>query len=92
MKGMNKKQAGWGIENAGSFMCEDFVNILIYNWRDIKNPASGGAEILTHEIAKRLVSKGHKITIFTAAFAGCKKNKRSMVWKSCDRAFATPFI
>ena len=23
----------------------------IYNWRDIKNPAAGGAEVLTHEIA-----------------------------------------
>lgn len=51
------------------------MNILIYNWRDIKNPASGGAEVLTHEIAKRLVLKGHKITLFTSAFAGCNKNE-----------------
>jgi glycosyltransferase involved in cell wall biosynthesis len=48
------------------------MNILIYNWRDIINPAAGGAEVFTHEIAKRLVSKGHKITLFTSAFGGCK--------------------
>lgn len=51
------------------------MNILIYNWRDIKNPAAGGAEVLTHEIAKRLVSKGHKISLFTAAFEGCEKTE-----------------
>ena len=51
------------------------MNILIYNWRDIKNSAAGGAEVVTHEIAKRLVSKGHKICLFTAAFKGCKKNE-----------------
>jgi hypothetical protein len=51
------------------------MNILIYNWRDIKNPATGGAEVLTHEIAKRLVLKGHKISLFTAAFAGCKEKE-----------------
>ncbi len=51
------------------------MNILIYNWRDIKNPAAGGAEVLTHEIAKRLVLRGHKITLFTAAFKGRKKNE-----------------
>lgn len=51
------------------------MNILIYNWRDIKNPAAGGAEVVTHEISKRLVLKGHKITLFTSAFAGCKENE-----------------
>jgi hypothetical protein len=68
------------------------MSIIIYNWRDIKNPAAGGAEVLTHEFAKCLVLKGHQITLFTAAFPGCKKKKRSMVWKSYDRAVATPFI
>jgi hypothetical protein len=29
---------------------------LWLNWRDIKNPAAGGAEVLTHEIGKRLVT------------------------------------
>ena len=46
------------------------MNILILNWRDIKNPKSGGAEILTHELAKGLVNKGHKVTQFSAKFKG----------------------
>lgn len=44
------------------------MNILILSWRDIKNPKSGGAEILTHEIAKRWVKLGHKVTLFTSKF------------------------
>jgi len=49
------------------------LNILIFNWRDIKNPAAGGAEVFTHEIAERLVAQGHNVSIFTAGF----KNSRS---------------
>jgi glycosyltransferase involved in cell wall biosynthesis len=54
---------------------DDSMNILICNWRDMKNPAAGGAEVLTQEIAKRLALKGHKISLFTSAFPGCKKNE-----------------
>jgi glycosyltransferase involved in cell wall biosynthesis len=52
-----------------------YLKILIFNWRDIKNPAAGGAEVFTHEIGKRLVTKGHTICFFTSAFDGCKKNE-----------------
>ncbi|MEX2013168.1 MAG: glycosyltransferase family 4 protein [Candidatus Levyibacteriota bacterium] len=44
------------------------MRILILNWRDTKNPKSGGAEILTHEIAKSWVDIGHKVTIFSSFF------------------------
>lgn len=44
------------------------MNILILNWRDIKNPKSGGAEILTHEIAKRWVKMGHKVIQFSSFY------------------------
>ncbi|MCL4384852.1 MAG: glycosyltransferase family 4 protein [Cyanobacteria bacterium] len=47
------------------------MNILIFTWRDIKNPCAGGAEIFTHEICKRLICKGHNITLFTSKFSGC---------------------
>lgn len=49
------------------------MNILIYNWRDIKNPSAGGAEIFTHEIGKRLISRGFDVSLFTSEFKGCKK-------------------
>jgi glycosyltransferase involved in cell wall biosynthesis len=51
------------------------LKILIFNWRDIKNPAAGGAEVFTHEVAKRLAQKGHEITLFTSEFPGCKKEE-----------------
>jgi glycosyltransferase involved in cell wall biosynthesis/cellulose synthase/poly-beta-1,6-N-acetylglucosamine synthase-like glycosyltransferase/O-antigen/teichoic acid export membrane protein len=38
--------------------------ILIFNWRDTRHVWSGGAEVYIHEIAKRLVKKGHKVTVF----------------------------
>lgn len=49
------------------------MNVVILNWRDIKNPLSGGAEILTHEIAKYLIGKKHTVTIFSSLFPNCKK-------------------
>ncbi len=48
------------------------MKILIFNWRDIKNPEAGGAEVYTHEIAKRLVKRGHEITLVSAGFKGGK--------------------
>lgn len=47
------------------------MRILIGNWRDIKNPHAGGAEQLTHEMAKRWVQKGHIVTQFSAGYTGC---------------------
>jgi len=49
------------------------LDILWFNWRDIENPSAGGAEIYTHEIAKRLVKRGNSVTLFTSAFNGCKR-------------------
>ena len=48
------------------------LHVLITSWRDIKSPAAGGAEILTHEIAKRLVRWGHTVTILSPIFPGAK--------------------
>ncbi|MFY9484451.1 MAG: glycosyltransferase family 4 protein [Patescibacteria group bacterium] len=46
------------------------MNILIYNWKDLKHPEVGGAEIITHHIAKRLASRGHQVTWFCRSFPG----------------------
>jgi glycosyltransferase involved in cell wall biosynthesis len=51
------------------------MNILILSWRDIKNPFSGGAEILTHEISKRLVKKGHRVVCFSSSFKNCSEKE-----------------
>jgi glycosyltransferase involved in cell wall biosynthesis len=45
--------------------------ILLINWRDIRNPEAGGAEVYYHEIFKRLASRGqYDITVLSHEFAG----------------------
>jgi glycosyltransferase involved in cell wall biosynthesis len=38
------------------------MRILILNWRDLASARGGGAERVTHEIARRLVDRGHEVT------------------------------
>lgn len=51
------------------------MDILILNWKDIKNPAAGGAEIIAFELARRLAKEGHKVTFFSRAFSNCLKEE-----------------
>lgn len=48
------------------------MNILILNWRDPKNPKSGGAEIVTLEHAKAWIKAGNTVTWFTSKFKDAK--------------------
>jgi len=52
------------------------MNILILNWRDIRNPKSGGAEIVTLEHAKAWVRRGHKVTWFASKFKNSSRHDR----------------
>jgi len=51
------------------------MNLLFLNWRDLKNPRSGGAEVVTEEVLKRLVERGHTATLFTTMFPGAAKSE-----------------
>ena len=42
------------------------------NWRDIKNPDAGGAELHMHEIGKRWAAAGHEVTLLCAGFQGAE--------------------
>ena len=44
------------------------MNILAINWRCIKNPEAGGAEIHFHEIFKRISAKGNNVTLIAHQF------------------------
>jgi glycosyltransferase involved in cell wall biosynthesis len=44
--------------------------ILLVNWRDIRNPEAGGAEVHLHEVAKRLVRDGYPVLQYSHAFKG----------------------
>lgn len=45
------------------------MKILFLNWRDIRSPKAGGAEVLTHEIARRLAPK-HDVSWFSSRADG----------------------
>jgi glycosyltransferase involved in cell wall biosynthesis len=51
------------------------MHILILSWRDIKNPLSGGAESFLHELSKRIIKKGHKVTLFSSSFSNAKSKE-----------------
>lgn len=38
--------------------------ILVLNWRDTKHQEAGGAEVYVHELAKRWIDAGHRVTLF----------------------------
>ncbi|UCG52508.1 MAG: glycosyltransferase family 4 protein [Candidatus Latescibacterota bacterium] len=44
------------------------AKFVAVNWRDLRNPDAGGAEVHFHEILKRLVSNGHEVTYFVSNF------------------------
>jgi glycosyltransferase involved in cell wall biosynthesis len=47
------------------------MKILWLTWKDRKNPASGGAEVVNEEIAKRLARDGHEVIFLVGGFNGC---------------------
>jgi glycosyltransferase involved in cell wall biosynthesis len=46
------------------------MKILWCTWKDRKNPASGGAEVVNEEIAKRLARDGHEVIFLVGGFKG----------------------
>ena len=50
------------------------MKILIFNWRDIKNPEAGGAEVHLHEIFKRITPRA-EVTLVSSKFKGCLKSE-----------------
>lgn len=46
------------------------LRILVINWRDIKNPEAGGAEVHLHEIFRRVASRGHEVVLLASGFPG----------------------
>jgi glycosyltransferase involved in cell wall biosynthesis len=45
--------------------------ILVVNWRDIKNPEAGGAEVHYHEIFRRLDREKYEVSVLAHRFPGC---------------------
>jgi len=51
------------------------MRILILNLRDHTHPQAGGAEIFTHEVAKRWAADGHAVTLIASSFAGAERTE-----------------
>jgi glycosyltransferase involved in cell wall biosynthesis/O-antigen/teichoic acid export membrane protein len=49
---------------------DDPRRLLFINWRDLEHPEAGGAEVFTHEVARRWVEQGHDVTLLTSGFRG----------------------
>jgi glycosyltransferase involved in cell wall biosynthesis len=48
---------------------------LVLNYRDIKHPLAGGAEVHLHRIFGRIVKQGHEVFLRTTSFAGAAANE-----------------
>ena len=46
------------------------MHVLILNWRDIRSPRGGGAERVTHDVARRLVRHGHTVAWLSSVADG----------------------
>ncbi|HSB47664.1 MAG TPA: glycosyltransferase family 4 protein [Candidatus Bilamarchaeum sp.] len=51
------------------------MKIAFFNWRDITHPLSGGAEVYSHHVLKRIAAKGHRVTILTSSYPGSKERE-----------------
>lgn len=46
------------------------MNILLFNWQCIRNPLGGGAEVHMHEIFRRIVEMGHRVSLYCCSYPG----------------------
>ena len=51
------------------------VSIRILNWRDVKHPLAGGAELSLHEQAKVWMKMGAEVSWYSASWKNAKKNE-----------------
>ena len=47
------------------------VRVLHLGFEDPEMPGAGGGSVRTHEIDRRLVARGHQVTVLTTRFPGC---------------------
>lgn len=48
------------------------MRILWLTWKDSQNPLAGGAEVVSSELAKRLVQDGHEVIFVVGGFKGAR--------------------
>jgi glycosyltransferase involved in cell wall biosynthesis len=58
------------VEAIGKDAARAKPRVLIVNWRDIRNPEAGGAEVHLQEVSKRLVRDGFTLVQYSHSFPG----------------------
>lgn len=51
------------------------MNILVLNWRDLRHPEAGGAEVHFHELFSRFAKGGHTVILLTTRFKGSEEQE-----------------
>lgn len=52
------------------------LSVLVISYRDLHHPEMGGAEVILHEVYRRLAQRGHRIGFLTGAWRGASKQDR----------------
>jgi glycosyltransferase involved in cell wall biosynthesis len=50
------------------------MNVCWFSWKDLDHPLAGGAEVVTHGLARRLVAEGHHVELIVGGFANGAPN------------------
>lgn len=53
------------------------MKLLWISWKDRWHPKWGGAEVLTHELRKRLCGEGHDVTLLTSGYGQAQRQEIS---------------
>jgi glycosyltransferase involved in cell wall biosynthesis len=74
------------------------VHVVALNWRDLRNPLGGGAEVHMEEILRHLGNRGHRCTLLTSRFPGAAAVEEADGYRivrgghELDFALAVPFL
>lgn len=52
------------------------MRILVINWRDIRNPEAGGAEVHLHETFSRIAAWGNEVILLCSRFPGAAESEQ----------------
>lgn len=53
------------------------MHVVALNWRDLKNPRAGGAEVHLEEILRYLGRQGHRCTLISSRFPGAARSEEA---------------
>lgn len=51
------------------------LRIVVLSWRDVHHPEAGGSEVYVHEVARRWVASGHRVTVVSARAQGQERHE-----------------